>query len=59
MGAGKERGPLNHGTIAILIRNTIQSRLHELCGYRESNDSLKRITKANQTLNSTKVKSIL
>ena len=30
MGAGKERGLLNHGTIAILIRNTIQSR-HELC----------------------------
>lgn len=58
MGAGKERGLLNHGTIAILIRNTIQSR-HELCGYGESNDSLKRITKANQTLNSTKVKSIL
>ena len=41
MGAGKERGLLNHGTIAILIRNTIQSR-HELCGYGESNDSLKK-----------------
>lgn len=43
--------PQNHGTIAIQNHDTIQSWLHEPCGCWESNDSLKRIGKANQGLN--------
>lgn len=56
---GKVPGPPNHGTITPWNHNTIQSLLHELCGCGESNACLKRITKANYTLHSTEVKSIL
>ena len=55
----RDEGPPNHCTIARRIENTIQSRLHEPCGCGESNTCLQRITQANDTLNSTKMKSVL